>query len=346
MKLKLAFRLLALIHAFAVFSLSAQTIYVPGGTVGNNTSNSNVGIGTSAPSQRLTIQAGHGDTQLRLFSDLWGQGADGANTSILTLWASEPGWTWTGAGIGNNVVNSVGIVRVTATRGASYIRFLDNSITLNTIDSQGNDRYGIIVNNGNVGIGTNPGGLLDVNGRAGASSLKVAGTFAELINSSPWYGIGMSSVTLPGGGTTAVQIAGWAGLNLQTGAGQVVITQGGNVGIGTTDPTQKLAVNGTIRAKEVIVDTGWSDYVFDDDYQLAPLVEVESHIRSERHLPGIPTANEVAAKGISLGEMQAKLLAKVEELTLHLIEQDKRIQKLEAENAALRDASRQPASVD
>ena len=111
----------------------------------------------------------------------------------------------------------------------------------------------------------------------------------------------------------------------------------GNVGIGTINPTHKLAVNGTIKAKEVIVETtGWSDYVFADDYTLAPLSEVEAHIKTNKHLPGIPSAAQVSEQGISVGDMQAKLLAKIEELTLHQIAQEKRIAALEAENKRLR----------
>ena len=92
-----------------------------------------------------------------------------------------------------------------------------------------------------------------------------------------------------------------------------------------------------MRAKEVVVETtGWSDYVFADDYQLKPLSEVEQHIKSARHLPGIPSAAEVAEKGIGLGEMQSRLLAKIEELTLHQIEQEKRMNALEAENSSLK----------
>jgi hypothetical protein len=113
----------------------------------------------------------------------------------------------------------------------------------------------------------------------------------------------------------------------------------GNVGIGTTSPTHKLAVKGTIRANEVIVDTGWSDYVFDENYPLAPLAEVEVHIREKKHLPGIPTAQEVSERGVSLGEMQARLLAKIEELTLHQIAQEKEIARLTAEVAELRDGN-------
>lgn len=117
---------------------------------------------------------------------------------------------------------------------------------------------------------------------------------------------------------------------------RVRITEVGNVGIGTTNPTQKLSVNGTIRAKEVIVDTGWSDYVFAPDYRLAPLSEVEQHIKAEGHLPGIPSAAEVADHGITVGDMQSRLLAKIEELTLHQIEQEKRNSALQVEIATLK----------
>jgi hypothetical protein len=117
----------------------------------------------------------------------------------------------------------------------------------------------------------------------------------------------------------------------------------GNVGIGTSTPSHKLSVNGTVRAKEVIVDTGWSDYVFAKGYHLAALSEVEQHIQTQGHLPGVPSAQEVAEKGVSLGDMQAVLLAKIEELTLHQIQQEKRLDTqaqrlefLERENAELR----------
>jgi hypothetical protein len=104
---------------------------------------------------------------------------------------------------------------------------------------------------------------------------------------------------------------------------------GGNVGIGTTNPTQKLSVNGSIRAHEVIVDTGWSDYVFAPDYALAPLSEVDAHIKAHHTLPGVPSAAQVAKEGISVGEMQAKLLAKMEEMTLYVID-------LKKENTAMK----------
>jgi hypothetical protein len=109
----------------------------------------------------------------------------------------------------------------------------------------------------------------------------------------------------------------------------------GNVGIGTTNPTYKLAVNGTIRTKEVIVETGWSDFVFAEGYKLRTLSEVEQYIKANKHLPDMPSEDEVKANGVSLGETQARLLQKVEELTLYMIELKKENDVLKKQVAAL-----------
>ena len=115
------------------------------------------------------------------------------------------------------------------------------------------------------------------------------------------------------------------------------INSNGSVGIGTaTTGTHKLAVEGSIGAREVKVEAGgWSDFVFEDDYELRTLKQVEKHINEEGHLPEIPNANEVAENGINLGEMDAKLLQKIEELTLYLIEQNKKIEQLQKKVHAL-----------
>ena len=110
----------------------------------------------------------------------------------------------------------------------------------------------------------------------------------------------------------------------------------GNVGIGTFDPgSYKLAVNGHIRAKEVVVETGWSDFVFEEGYELPSLEEVECHIQEKGHLKDIPSAAEVAENGVSLGKMDAKLLQKIEELTLYTLQRDKQIASLKAKNHRL-----------
>lgn len=123
---------------------------------------------------------------------------------------------------------------------------------------------------------------------------------------------------------------------LRTGSvDRLVVKSTGEVGIGTTTPTHRLSVNGSIRAKEVVVDTGWADDVFLPGYRLAPLSEVEKHIETKGHLPGIPSAAEVASKGVSIGETQSLLLRKIEELTLHLIAQEKEMANLRKEVARL-----------
>jgi hypothetical protein len=109
----------------------------------------------------------------------------------------------------------------------------------------------------------------------------------------------------------------------------------GNVGIGTTNPLYKLSVNGTIQAKEVLVNTGWADYVFQPDYRVRPLAEVAAFIKANHHLPDIPSESEVKENGVSLGDMQTKLLAKIEELTLQMIQLDEKNRALAKKVAQL-----------
>jgi len=101
----------------------------------------------------------------------------------------------------------------------------------------------------------------------------------------------------------------------------------GHVGIGTTYPTYPLSVNGTIQAKEVIVNTGWSDFVFDKDYKLMSLSELEKFINKNKHLPNIPSVSEVEKNGAKLGEINSKLLQQIEEITLRMIDQNKMMEE-------------------
>lgn len=104
----------------------------------------------------------------------------------------------------------------------------------------------------------------------------------------------------------------------------------GNIGIGTVNPTQKLAVNGTILAKKVKVSqaaSDWPDYVFDSSYQLPSLDSVSSFIQVNKHLPDMPSAAVVEKDGHDLGEVQKLLLKKMEEMTLYIIKQEEKIKE-------------------
>lgn len=99
------------------------------------------------------------------------------------------------------------------------------------------------------------------------------------------------------------------------------VNNSGNVGIGTTNPQAKLAVNGDIFSKKVkVTQTGWPDYVFDSIYRLRSLSQLEQYIQENKHLPDVPSASEVEKNGLDLGDNQAVLLKKIEEITLYVIE--------------------------
>jgi hypothetical protein len=104
---------------------------------------------------------------------------------------------------------------------------------------------------------------------------------------------------------------------------------GNNVGIGIDNPYYKLDVNGTLRAREVKVNlNSGADFVFEPDYRLKPLEEVHNFIKVNKHLPEIPTALEMTNDETNLGALQVKLLQKIEELTLYLIQQNDEIKAL------------------
>lgn len=108
----------------------------------------------------------------------------------------------------------------------------------------------------------------------------------------------------------------------------------GNIGIGTKQPAYKLDVIGTIRARELVIDMNGvpsADYVFEPDYKLAPLSDIENYVNTNKHLPDIPSESELQKNGLQLQTSQVQLLKKIEELTLYLIEQDKTIKSLQQE---------------
>ena len=113
-----------------------------------------------------------------------------------------------------------------------------------------------------------------------------------------------------------------------------VINTNGTIGVGTDSSTgpHKMVVEGSLGAREIKVQNGaWADFVFKKEYDLPTLEEVATHIKEKGHLKDIPSAKEVEKNGFYLGQMDAKLLQKIEELTLYTIEQEKQIQELKEE---------------
>lgn len=183
--------------------------------------------------------------------------------------------------------------------------------------------------NGNIGIGTTtPSNLLHV-----ITSTVAAGVRAE--SSSTFGSIQLKATGgavqdwMIGADLVGVTGGGLAFYNNATGNYRMVLTGNGNLGIGTASPSEKLAVNGNIKARQIIVtQNNWSDYVFEPNYKLQPLSVVEKYIIKYKHLPEVPSANEIQAGGLNIGDAQALLLKKLEELTLYVIEQQREINKL------------------
>ena len=187
-----------------------------------------------------------------------------------------------------------------------------------------------IAANGNVGIGTiKPGEKLSIDSQENGWLISMRGRAQEAGNLNglkfysgyeddyqKWAGIASVAEDIHSNHTA---------LTLFTDQTEKFrVTGTGNVGIGTTNPAEKLSVNGKIRAHEIKVEiTGWPDYVFGEDYKKRSLLDLEKYISNHKHLPEIPSENEVSQNGIALGDMNKLLLKKIEELTLYLIEMKK-----------------------
>jgi hypothetical protein len=208
---------------------------------------------------------------------------------------------------------------------------------------QGNYNW-IYYNNGNVGIGTNsPGALLHVS-KPDVSNVLIESTNSYIAaldlksNGKMWEW----SKRAPGEGD-AICLYYYDGTKWIFPT-YLTVTTTGNVGIGTDDPKgYKLAVNGNAIFEQVKIKAfaSWPDHVFAPNYHLRPLSEVEQYIQQNRHLPEVPSAADVKKNGLDVGNNQATLLKKIEELTLYLIEQNKEIEKKNTEVAELKEQLQQ-----
>lgn len=322
-----------------------------------------VGIGTESPSARLDVISPNGsENSLRLGrldnANYWGVNHAGndfrlynsASSGSDILFGVDPG-----GGIKNNKVG-IGVALpetklhvedsyiLSGGSGTTHgfrlkrdnlddydIRHLDGGLTIyNSTDARKELTF---KGDGKIGVGTTNVGT----GPAPAPNLKMQIDGDFTVESGHLISIDQNYFThgyMKFDNTIAkarFRLHGYYGFRFDDNGGtRMIIEQGGNVGIGTTNPDGwKLAVNGKIRAKEVKVQTGWADFVFEENYDLPSLKEVEEHITEKGHLKDIPSAREVEENGILLGQMDSKLLQKIEELTLYTIQQEKKIQSLE-----------------
>ena len=208
-----------------------------------------------------------------------------------------------------------------------------------------------IKGNGNIGIGMDvPLYKLDINGDIRANTLYLKTTETKngwnssriyypghsLIIGSPEGVYSHNAVEIRPGGSAIGAISSYLSLYIASTVGtqeRKVLIQtdgnsyfnGGSVGIGTINPQAKLDVRGVISAEEVKVQVlAGADYVFNSDYNLKSLSEVEAFVKENKHLPEIPSEKHMQENGLSMNEFQIKLLQKIEELTLYTIQQEKR----------------------
>ncbi len=277
--------------------------------------NGYIGIGTVAPSHNLDIS--NTSTLRNVGLELDASHYTGTGTSHSFIQLKTPNYK-----ADNVLTNGAAEIGLSNSTGALYITRKTNI---------GSNGHGIVLDkNANIGIGTStPNSKLQImNGNNGVS----------FDASDSWIGIGFNR-SVKNGQIFNSSKSGWQftarderfSLEGYNGANNNLlnILKNGNIGIGTISTGgHKLAVEGSIGAREIKVETtSWPDYVFTNEYKLLSLKEVEKHIKTNGHLPNIPSAKQVKKNGVYLGKMDAKLLQKIEELTLYTIQQDKKLEK-------------------
>ncbi len=304
----------------------------------------NVGIG-SIPvggQGQLQIQPGSGNVMVRLNG---GKTASGDGSAIVCGQGggyNQAFGNWS-AVIGGAYDNTGVLFSVTGwkfTTGGTSVRML--------IDSAGNVGIGTASPSNALHLvsSTNAGGRFDIasaNGATGAANLILANANTTSGNAS-----GIEFVNGGGGPTAFISAINYnhningsttggldfAVYNAGTLSHALVIAPSGNIGIGVPAPTSALAVNGLISAKEIKVVANPADYVFANGYHLRPLAEVEAFIAAHKHLPGVPSAKEQEEQGEMVADLMRAHLEKIEELNLYVIQQQKVIEDLVAQQKA------------
>lgn len=354
-------------NSAATSSVSYRTAGVPTwqtGTVGNDNfnirnialggaaltilaTNSNVGIGINAPTERLHV-VGNG-----LVS---GNISSGANIS--SVGSISAGTTLSSGGdatIGGNLdVNgsSINIGSIEQLTDAGGFTIASNSDFISVVDGQNSLgqpglRWRDVIASNNItslrmGAGTpSPTMALHVLGNA-----LITDTAEQIltIESTTASTTGIQ-INRTGTGSFDARIIDQFGiLKIQGSTDEFqtvtndfidVSLSSGNVGIGASAGAEKLRVCGTIKATELRLETGWCDYVFANDYKLKSLDEVSDFIAENKHLPGIEKASIVETEGLSVAKMSKAMMEKIEELTLYAIQQNEELKLLKAQNVEL-----------
>lgn len=293
----------------------------------------NIGIGINIPLATLHVngnqQIGTNISKIGLGSAYTANLNYGTGYLGFNALRNQTAGTWTVDSDGAN--NGGGVIWGNVTGTMFFATIPKTGTTSQTLtDAQINSSAKMsILNNGNVGIGTT-GPLEKLQVDKGNIKVRGANNFSASGDQAVLY-LGDNNNYIRSIYGQGVAIGGYI-LTAPYYADAINIALGGNVGIGTSNPGSfKLAVEGTIGAREIKVLTTnpFPDFVFHKDYKLLPIYELESYIAANNHLPEIPSAKEVEnSDGIALGEMQLKLLQKLEEQTLYIIQLQKQIDEL------------------
>jgi hypothetical protein len=225
--------------------------------------------------------------------------------------------------------------------GGTHVRFDNNEILARNGD--GPSLLYLQYWSGNLSLCDNASGRVGIGTTAPQAKLHITdGTDVSLSSGGELVlgSTGAANIAMDGNEIQARNSGAGSALFIQSSGGDVLLipNETGQVGIGITSsatlpsPDYLLAVDGKIISEEVRVEISgsWPDYVFDKGYPLMPLAQLENHITTYGHLPGVPSASMVEEEGILLGDMNRMLLEKIEELTLHVIAMQKEIDQLKA----------------
>lgn len=293
---------------------SDGNVNIQDGTTGN------VGIGTNTPSAKLHVEGGTVLGGPLLSSN----GASGGAVRVFNSSGSLSTLQLDGNQI--QVVNRGFTFPPSATPSALRLNPLGGSVGIGTSNPQATLNVSTTGENAVRIDGANPYVLFRHVNDPGTEYGFIRTWTINPFNPAGYHGLELG-VPPASSGQSAKHLMFSTNYNLR-----MVVLDNGNVGIGINNPAQKLAVNGTIRARELIVETsGWPDYVFGRNFRLKPLSEVEQFIQTHHHLPDIEPASTMEQNGVAVADVTRRMMQKIEELTLYVIRQDKQIRALQTE---------------